>query len=250
MGYSLTQLHHLDDAIKQYEKVLELNSLNVDVHNGIGEAYTKLEKYDDALSHYQKALEINSKNINAYNGLGLAYANQGNYFQAIESFQQSLITDPFHVETHNGIAFSYFQSGQYNISEQSYRKALDIDSDNLDALLGLALVLSELGEEEEASKMITAARNVSNLINSQTINKIILQGNILNEAGEYQQAIKLYDRILKLYDNVNALNGKAIALINLKQYDKAIIILDTVLEIEPSNQNAQNIKKLIPDDQK
>ena len=72
-----------------------------------------------------------------------------------------------------------------------------------------------------------------------------MQGNILVESGEYKNAIILYDRVLKLYDNVNALNGKATALMKLGSYDEAMILIDRILKVDPSNKNAQNIKKLI-----
>jgi len=51
--------------------------------------------------------------------------------------------------------------------------------------------------------------------------------------------------VLKLYDNINALNGKATALMKLGSYDESMILLDKVLKVDPSNKNAQNIKKLI-----
>ena len=112
-------------------------------------------------------------------------------------------------------------------------------------MLGLALVLSETGQSDRAAKLIETARTISSTINSQFINKIIMQGNMLVESGEYKKAIILYDRVLKLYDDVNALNGKATALMKLGSYGEATILLEKVLKVEPSNKNAQNIKKLI-----
>ena len=153
--------------------------------------------------------------------------------------------DSLRVETHNGIAFSFFQSGQTDRSIGSYERALEIDPNNLDAILGLALVLSETGQNDRAAELIVTARTISSMIDSQFINKIIMQGNILVESGEYKNAIILYDRVLKLYDNVNALNGKATALMKLGSYDEAMILIDRVLKVDPSNKNAQNIKKLI-----
>lgn len=249
LGYSLSQLHSSDEAIKQHAKVLDMEPSNINAINGMGIAYTDLEMYDDALSYFQKSLNLNQNNVNAYNGLGFVYTNLGYYTQAIENFQKSLLLDPFRAETHNGMAFSYFQSGQFNESVESYRKALEINPNNLDALLGMALVFSETGQNDETAKLIDTARNVSATIDSQIINKIILQGNKLADDGEYEKAIVLYDRVLKLYDHVNALNGKAIALMNLKQYDKALLLLDRALQVDPSNTNAQNIQKLIQERQ-
>ncbi len=245
MGYSLSKLHLLEDAMQYYSKVLSIDPFNVNAHNGMGVAHMDLGEYDKALDYYQKSLDITTNNVNAYNGLGFTYTNLRNYSQAIENFQKSLRLESFRVESHNGLAFSYFQAGQMNEAEQNYRTALNIDANNLDALLGLALVLSETGQDDEAVKLIQTARDVSNTIESHFINMIIRQGNLLVDSGEYEKAIILYDRVLNLYDNVNALNGKANALIKLGEHDDALLLLDTVLSIDPTNTNAQSIKKLI-----
>lgn len=130
------------------------------------------------------------------------------------------------METHNGIGFTYFQAGHINESISSYERALAIKPNNLDALLGLALGLSEDGQNQKAAELIQKVKTISITIGSETINKIILQGNILVEEGEYQSAIIFYDRVLKLYDNVNTINDKAIALMELGEYDEALIMLD------------------------
>jgi tetratricopeptide (TPR) repeat protein len=65
-------LKRYDEAIKCYDKAIEINSLYYDVYNSKGLALSLLEKYDEAMKYYDKAVEIDPNNVDALNGKGMA----------------------------------------------------------------------------------------------------------------------------------------------------------------------------------
>ena len=55
-------------------------------------------EYMEALGAYQKALERNPKNPDVHVGLGLAFVHLGDIANAQKSLQNALILDPQHTE--------------------------------------------------------------------------------------------------------------------------------------------------------
>lgn len=65
----------------------------------------------------------------------------------------------------------------------------------------------------------------------------------LSESGKNQEAIELFDNVLKLdSNNVDALLNKGIALNDSEDYENAMECLDKVLKLDPDNIDARNIK--------
>ena len=61
----------LDDAIKFYEKAIDLNPNFADAYNNIGIVLLEMGQSDDAIKFYQKALEIEPSYAEAHNNLGM-----------------------------------------------------------------------------------------------------------------------------------------------------------------------------------
>ena len=50
--------------------------------------YNKLRRYDEAIKSYDRVIEINPNNVDAWNSKGLAFSNQGRYDEAIKSYDR------------------------------------------------------------------------------------------------------------------------------------------------------------------
>jgi tetratricopeptide (TPR) repeat protein len=59
----------------------------------IGTNYYNLAKYDDALRYYQRAVEIDPENLDALYQLGLAHLTMGNKSDSIAQFEKYLEKD-------------------------------------------------------------------------------------------------------------------------------------------------------------
>nr|MDO8082566.1 tetratricopeptide repeat protein [Candidatus Freyarchaeota archaeon] len=80
-------------------------------------------------------------------------------------------------------------------------------------------------------------------MNSESVDELINKGNSLVDKGKYEEAIKFYDKALKINpQDVVALTNKGTALDQLGRYEDAVECFDNVLEINPKDAEAINNK--------
>ena len=87
---ALARRGQVDDAIAQFQKVLEIKPDDAEGHNNLGLALAGRGQVDEAIAHYQKALEIKPAYAKAENNLGVVLAGQGKLVEAITHFRKAL----------------------------------------------------------------------------------------------------------------------------------------------------------------
>ncbi|CAD8115148.1 unnamed protein product [Paramecium primaurelia] len=86
---------------------------------------------------------------------------------------------------------------------------------------------------------ITQNTKVENPMNIEDIDRIIKQGDALNNINEYEEAIKYYDKAISIYpENDNAWNNKGSALQNLNKNEEALMCYEIAISINPNYDNA------------
>jgi len=111
-----------DEAIKKYNKALELNPSNEVTCLKLGNLYKiKKDAANSSLS-YQKALKIDPEYTDAWFNLGLVYAEVGNYSDSKKCFARVITLNPdyayayyatalaYEAEKNNAKAIEYYQS--------------------------------------------------------------------------------------------------------------------------------------------
>ena len=128
--------------IKCFDKVIELDSKNVDAWNNRGYALTTVEKFEQAVNYYDKALEIYSRRFDSttihpsiakiWNNRGNAYANllkydrseNGyNYTKAKESYKKAIENDAEFISAYNNDALLDIVEGNLFDKERFYQNA-------------------------------------------------------------------------------------------------------------------------------
>ena len=85
------KLKQLNDAINCFDKVIELDSKNVDALNKKGIAHCQLDEHTKALDSFDKIIGIDStKYIDALNKKGYIYLDMKKYDKAIKCFEEVL----------------------------------------------------------------------------------------------------------------------------------------------------------------
>jgi curved DNA-binding protein CbpA len=88
-GGALYFLEKYDEAIKCYDKAIEIDPNNSVVWNNKGLALSFLEKYDEAIKCYDKAIEIDPNDADVWNNKGLALDSLGNNERAKKCYDRS-----------------------------------------------------------------------------------------------------------------------------------------------------------------
>ena len=93
-AFSLSSLGHLEDAIKCYEKVLELEEDNSDALNNMGVCHRKLGRLPEALESYERAAKANPHNAAAWSNKGNCLYTMGRFADALVALNKAIEIDP------------------------------------------------------------------------------------------------------------------------------------------------------------
>jgi tetratricopeptide (TPR) repeat protein len=137
-------------SIQEYEKITELDPMDVDSWVLLGRLRYAIESNSDAESAFQKALALDPKNVDALTNLAAVYAARDENDKASEMFRRAAETNPS-AETLRRLAGSYEELGQFDLAAETIRKALQFNPANAAELRqALAADLLNAGKLEEA----------------------------------------------------------------------------------------------------
>ncbi|MCW3129920.1 MAG: tetratricopeptide repeat protein [Methanophagales archaeon] len=84
---SLVKIGRLEESLEYYDKVLKMDSRDVDAWNNKGDTLAQLGKHNEAINCFDKALEILPKNSSEYADILI---NKGNSFVQLKKFEEAL----------------------------------------------------------------------------------------------------------------------------------------------------------------
>jgi Flp pilus assembly protein TadD len=90
LGVLFAKQERFRDAVKAYQKALELDSKNGDAWNELGTIHLKAEAFDEAAEAFTKAIELDRGNGWAYSNLAYAYMQQGKHKEGFHYFLRSI----------------------------------------------------------------------------------------------------------------------------------------------------------------
>jgi len=229
------------DAIKHYDRVLEIEPNNVEAWANKGMALGHLGKYDEAIDSYDRALEIEPNYALALYNKGSALGNRGKFNEAIDSYDRALEIEPNYALAWSNKGVVFGNMGKYNEEIECYDRALEIEPNYALALYNKGSALGNRGKFNEAIECYYKALEIE----PNNVEAWANKGSALGHLGKYDEAIECYDRALEIEPTyVLALRNKGVALGHLGKYDEAIECYDRALEIEPNNVEALNNKRL------
>ncbi len=90
LGYKLMQVNQYNEAILNYEKALNMDSLNIFAYNNRALAYLELKQYDLCEKDLQKSISINPNNPFTYKHRGKLMIALNKHDEACNDFNKSL----------------------------------------------------------------------------------------------------------------------------------------------------------------
>ena len=93
-GVALADQGKLDDAAKQFDRVLQADANNAPALQNLGIVALRRDDVAGATSFLTRALALNPRLPLALNTLGVVYARQGDYARAVESWNRAVDLDP------------------------------------------------------------------------------------------------------------------------------------------------------------
>ncbi len=94
LGLALRQQGKVEEAIKNFQKAIEINPKYALAYQNLGHALHNQGKVEEAIKNFQKAIEINPEDDWAYYSWGHALRQQGKLEEAIKNYQKAIEINP------------------------------------------------------------------------------------------------------------------------------------------------------------
>jgi tetratricopeptide (TPR) repeat protein len=118
------------EAIKWYDKAIELDPKYADAWYNKGNALNSLGKYEEAIENFDKALKIDPNYASAWNNKGYAIDKLGKYQEAIEHYNKAIELDPNIVSAWSNKGYTLTILENYDEAIKCYNKAIELNPVN------------------------------------------------------------------------------------------------------------------------
>jgi Flp pilus assembly protein TadD len=118
---------HVDEAIQELNKGIELQPESANAHNGLGVELARARRLDEAATHMEKAVSLAPNSADFRYNFGRVLATKGDYPAAVVQFEAAAklsgMQSPAILEM---LAAAYSDTGRYSEAVQTARLALDL----------------------------------------------------------------------------------------------------------------------------
>ena len=159
-GVSLAQQGKYDEAIQVFDKAIEMKPEYGDAWNNKGCALIMLRKYEEAIKALDKAIKLNPNDADPLSTKGDALAHQGKYDEAIQVLDKAIELKPEYCDAWNNKGYALAHQGKYDEAIQILDKAIELDQTNAVPFENKGFALSKLGRTEEANAAYAKAKEL------------------------------------------------------------------------------------------
>jgi tetratricopeptide (TPR) repeat protein len=188
-------------AVDHLKTSTEINPDYSAAYNQLGYAQRSLGNFDAAEESFKKYIELIPDDPNPYDSYAELLMKLGRYEESITQYQKALSMDPDFFASHMGISNNYIYMGEFDKAKENCEACYDLaknDGEKRFALFTLAVANVYEGNTDAALDLITKQYGIANAINDAgaMANDLAIMGNILYEAGRYEEAKEKYDESL------------------------------------------------------
>ncbi len=151
-GLCFSHLGQVENAIKDFDRAIALDSRNGLAYCNRAWCYRKLNRYRDALKDCDRSISIQRDDADAYYERGVNYNCLHQYDKAIKDFNRSIGFHPDNVWIYVDRAWSYFNLKQYENSIKDCDRAIELKPNCAEAYDGRSNAYRELKQNDKADQ--------------------------------------------------------------------------------------------------
>lgn len=198
---------------------------------------------DKAIDEFEKILTLDPNFTLAHYDLAVAYRDLGMEDKAIQKYEKTIELQPHFPEALSNLGSYYFRSGKIEKAKDLFERAIQVYPNFIQALSNLGAALNKLGKPEAA---ILHLQKILTLDPEFAIANFNL-GNSQFALNRFEEAQKSYERSAELGLDFLSMHWKLYEIhLKKKSYKEAEKELQTILEMDPLNEEAKKKLSEIP----
>lgn len=221
---------NFEEAIKGYDYLLAINSSSVGVYANKAACYEALGQYQKAVEVYEEMLELEYTKAFTFYKIGLCYKAQKQSIMALNAFQKSLREDPQFYLAMMEQSYLYEEMGGMKEALHFAKEATQLNDSNLDYQKRLAFLFIDSGRFEES---LTCLKKLVDAEPSRFYNWYAYS-EVLMLLGEYEEAVTILDRAIKVHDRAELYYQLSNCYFNLKRPENGTESLQKALSKDSS----------------
>ena len=224
-------------AIEVLKQTIKEQSDNAKLRMFYARSLVDAKQFDEAINQFDLLTDDEEFQHEARFALGLLTLQMNKAKRSAEYFSQLLEDKKRVVEAQYYLAQSYELQNELDSAINEYKKVVD-NKYSFEAELRIALILAKQGEIEDARQRL---QNMSPDSKDKELRVYLTEGEILNNAKQYEDAFDLYTEALQqLVDNERLIYARALTAEKLGKIDVAVKDLESIVKREPENAQALN----------
>lgn len=149
------------EGINELEKSIQIMPTFSSPYTQMGVAYHHMKDYGNAIKYYNKALELTAADAVTLNNIGSVYFEWRKYPEAETKFREALHIDPQFVDAYINLGSAQGTIRDFNNAIISFQNAIRYAPDNANAYYFMALTYSNLGDKANADKYYQVAQQLN-----------------------------------------------------------------------------------------
>ena len=194
LGNAKAELGHHEEAIKDYNKAIELIPSYLAAWNNRGLAKAGFGDHEEAIKDYNKAIELNPNYPHAWSNRGIAKAERGQPKEAIKDFDQAIKLNPDAAPAWNNRGNEKAKLDHHEDAIKDFNQAIELNPSDPGTWYNRGNTKAKFGQQEEAIKDYNKAIE----LNPNDPNVWINRGIAKRSLGQYEEAIKDYNKAIVL----------------------------------------------------
>ena len=155
-----TQVGYWQNNFTLFGRAIKVTENNYIMHNNFGLALANQKRYEDAIEQFEKVLQINPRYIRAKANIAFVLRRQDRIDEAIEIYKELLEINPDWPEVHNDLGRVYAYKGMADEAIECYKEAVRLRPDFAEAVNNWGMVLKDQGKTAEAMEKFKKAHEI------------------------------------------------------------------------------------------
>ena len=238
-GNQLYNHAHYQEALRAYERAIQLDPGFAEAHDARGDALFSLNRSQEALVAYERAIQLDPNYVTAYNGKSWTLWQLKRFEEALIVYEQAIRLDPSCASTYNGEGNTLYDLDRYQEALMAYEQAIQLDPKLAYAYDGKGWALWQLKRYGEALEAFQLAL----VLNPHYASAYHGKGHVLYDLKRPHEAVASYERAMQLKPHlVEAYNDKASVLYEYQHYEEALAAYEQAIQLQPNNAVLYNCK--------